>query len=80
MSSGGAAADTAIYSMGPALAEEDKSLGEKKAAQITVLDGEKAFPQGEYDLAHTEEHYDPEFPDDVYPTVEQKATLRRMPE
>ncbi|KAL8290629.1 hypothetical protein RQP46_002887 [Phenoliferia psychrophenolica] len=80
MSSGGAVADTAINSNGPALAEEDKSLGEKKAAQITVLDGEKAFPQGEYDLTQTEEHYDPEFPDDVYPTMEQKVTLRRMPD
>ncbi|KAL8286135.1 hypothetical protein RQP46_004623 [Phenoliferia psychrophenolica] len=77
MSSGGAAADTAIYAVGPAFAEEDKVLAEKKAAQVAIRDGEKVFAVGEEDLHHTEDHFDPEFPDDVYPTDEQKATLRR---
>ena len=46
--------------MGPAFALEDKSLADKKSAQVTVIDGEKAFPVGEQDLRHTEAHYDPE--------------------
>ncbi|KAK4699189.1 proton-dependent oligopeptide transporter, POT family, partial [Phenoliferia sp. Uapishka_3] len=66
--------------MGPAFALEDKSLASKKHAQVAILDGEQVYAEGEQALRQTEDHYDAEFPDDIYPTDEQKATLRRIPD
>lgn len=57
--------------MGPAFAEEDKSLADKKQAQITVLDGEKVYGAGEQtDLRQTEAHFDPECAASVYRPIQ----------
>jgi hypothetical protein len=91
MSAGGAAGDRAIYEVGPAYAHTDDVVEDQIAAHNAVAHGkdlEKKESGGDpavdvsertiADLRRTEENYDPNFPDDVYPTDEEKATLRRV--